>query len=112
MKKTIIYICLISFFNINFSFAREEKYLVGVNFSKGEKRIFAEYVNQDDRKIRYFLKKQKTKDLNYSGYRNVEGFKNKKRKNDLLFAGTFVAVGLAVVFAGALAIKAVADALD
>ena len=48
----------------------------------------------------------------YTGYKNVEGFKNNKRKNDVKFAVTVISVGVLAIVAGAFTVNAVVDAID
>lgn len=57
-------------------------------------------------------KKLQNRTASYSGYRNVEGFKNNKRKNDVKFAAAAISIGLFTVAAGAFTIGAIINAID
>lgn len=48
----------------------------------------------------------------YEGYKNVEGYENNKRKNDVRFAAIVISIGLFTVAAGAFTIAALIDAID
>ena len=130
MKKFSIILSVILIFSQNaFAFLdNDEKLLAGIRITSANSNFYLEYQqddsydfesykkqgNQDLKKIRLNFNNDllNTKALNYSGYRNVEGFKNNKKKQDRQFTTVVVAVIAGIVVAGGLVISAVVDAVD
>ncbi|MFZ8864437.1 MAG: hypothetical protein ACO2XZ_01025 [Rickettsiales bacterium] len=111
----------------------EEKFFAGISInSEGTSSIYLEYQDDEDNLSKLEKtksptnsfepiissttntqhRKEKKQILAYSGYKNVEGFKNNKRKNDITFASIFVGAGLVVITAGALTVAAIVKAID
>lgn len=107
----------------------EEKIIAGISFNGENKKFFVEYhdheteyskieksknpsLHVEETPYNFYYNNNTKNSFSYSGYRNVEGFKNNKRKNDITFASIAVATGLVVVGLGAVTINAIIDAID
>ncbi len=110
MIKIFIYLVIIFF--TSSSFADDYKFMTNFKLKKNSSKfhLSIEHDNNDYQ----FNKINNMKDLNhlnYSGYRNVEGFKNNKRKDDITFASLVTGGGFLIILTGAATIIAVANAL-
>ncbi len=134
MHKLLKFLTIVSLTLPHSSFAYdEEKFFAGISINnEGTSSIYLEYQDDEDdisklertksptnsfepiisSKTDTQHQKEEKQILAYSGYKNVEGFKNNKRKNDITFASIFVGVGLVAVAAGALTISAIVKAID
>ena len=131
MNKLVCYIISLSLILPSASLAfNDEQVMAGISFNSEGSKFFIQYKEQDDEYARFKpydiesdelsleltsedLKafKSNADSMEYSGYRNVEGFKNNKRRDDWTFASIFVGFGLVVAAAGALTIAAIVSAI-
>ena len=127
MKKNIFFLLL--FFSINSAFARDqEQIFAGISFTAKGSNFYIKYKQQDEiaminddlsanlPEIKLSFNNNLFDNINkttmhYSGYKNVEGFKNNKRKNDVIFGGTVISVGVIALTAVTVAVVAIAAAL-
>ncbi len=121
MKKIFLYLLIANFFVFpsygynNFADYNqdEKKILFAIKFSKNKKtNYYISYKNDDNISLKYKINKTKHKKLNYSGYQNVEGFKDHSKREEKIFAGLAIGVIAGTVILGALTIKAVIDAFE
>jgi hypothetical protein len=102
--------------NLAFSYGLQEQehdqIMFGISFKNGKRTPYVSYKNEDNMSIKYNLKKkEKVNALNYSGYRNVEGYRNNKDKNEKIFAGTVIGIGVIAVLSVTAGLFAIANAV-
>ena len=129
---------LSALFIVNNSFANfgdtDQRFMTGFSINQQESQFYLGYEEKNPYKkfnkfsnskpfkddypeVKIPLKESLFKDLEtysakYTGYKNVEGFKNNKRKNDIKFAATMISIGVVVIAAGAFTVNAVVGAID
>jgi hypothetical protein len=104
------------FFILIFSFssyAGDYAVMTNFTFKKGKTNFSYSLINEKEQGHKYDItnKINSQKGLNYSGYKNVEGFKNTKRKDDITFASLVTGGGFLILLTGAATVIAVASAL-
>jgi len=131
MNKLICYCTVLSLIVPSFSLASsgEDQFIAGVSITKSGPKLYLEYKDEEDKykqmertksasedlemqATQEYFDYKKNKQLNYSGYRNVEGYRNNKRRDDWTFASIFAGTGLLIVAAGAVTVTALINALD
>ena len=126
MLRILFYFTIIFVTNLNYVLANDrQEILAGISFNNQGKKIFIKYKEpnstieklsqtyQPEIKLSFtnnIFNNINKKTIYYSGYQNVEGFKNNQRKNDKIVATAIISAGVITLAAAAIAVVAIAGA--
>jgi len=117
MTKIIAFILLFTSVNA-YSFDDEKIISTGIKINSQGKKIFFSFSQENKKidnnpKINFELPiLQRNNQLNYSGYRNVEGFENKSPKIQRNLTIGFVTAAIAILAAGTFTVAKIVDVID
>lgn len=131
MHKLIKLVISLSLLISTNSFASldEEKFFAGISINSNGGKLYLEYQDNEDEYSKIEKTKSPSSDFNgeaediivnyekkqilaYSGYQNVEGFKNNKRRDDWTFASIFTVAGIAILGVSAVTVNALIKAIN
>jgi hypothetical protein len=127
MSKILLYFIIIFVTSLNYVLANDrQEILAGISFNTQGKNFFVKYKEpssaieklsktyQPEVKLLFannFFNNINNQATYYSGYQNVEGFKNSQGRNDKIVAASIISAGVITLAAATIAVIAIAGAL-